>query len=544
MIRLLLLILLFCSFHHAVYSSGDTIVSLHGVGTESPCVQYVLDSLQEECEHPCRLTYRIPSKSKRAQNMMLVDKYAFGVDHIPLNVINHDNDKDPVFTFPIGMTAWGLYSNLIFDDDATGEINVGPNLNLTEALILEIIYGDVTQWNVPKLLDQNPALRKFSGIDDIRDEISVGLIIPNYQGPDVTTQMLINQPWSKFFRLEEGTQDATISKTKFLIGSTPQELRKLMVDQKGLAIGFLPYYEEKDDKFSNMLTEVPLTTTFGKTMFLSDAQKPLYQAVDVPDSPKDDFTDFSTYHQKGNNVWPLLVTEYLFVHLETFTNVLSEEQRGLLINLLGSFDSSPHHQEHCMRFGYIGVTSMEIPEFKNVIKNGLDDLKDAAPYQYWGLEEDDQLGNIGEFVTTPQRQSFQSVEISHLTNALMQMDAGDGESEGDYYLQYELTAKVEDLENLYSSLKNQFDNMKKDDRDRKLLLQSQEVQHKEIKERAINKVRRNLYDDVILNMNEQLPTFTDRDHMNIEAALVLASISFTLWMLYFVEKIWWFFSKP
>mmetsp|Transcript_18283 Transcript_18283/g.27712 ORF Transcript_18283/g.27712 Transcript_18283/m.27712 type:complete len:539 (+) Transcript_18283:124-1740(+) len=538
MLQLFLLPLYFFLCHHTVAAAGDTIISLHGVGTESPCVQYVMDLLQDECEQPCRLTYRIASQSNESQSMLL-SKYAFGVDQVPFD-IGSSND-DTIYTFPIGMNAWGLYSNLIFDDDITGENNVGPYLNLTKELIGNILFGNPATWDDQLVLDQNPALKDFVGADTtFHDEIAVGIVKQKDDEP-VFLDDILKQPWSKYLD-SQITNPANWPKqlkstfgTKFLIGSTPEQVRDKMTARKGLAIAFLPYHIVGNAD----LTEVPLTNRDGQTLTPSEAN-PLYHVSAAPDSVKGDFNNFPTLNQSGENVWPLLITEYLFVRLKTFTDVLNDAQRGLLLALIDSLYSKEFYSTQCGHRRVGGVTATQIPKiFKDLGLGGLLDLNDKSNIQIWHQEEKNGISNE-EFVITQERQSYQRYEISHLTNEVARVqDVIRSRSDDPNDKLDTITETLESLKIQYKDLATKLEDMKSDDRQRQLLFGKEEQLQLQFSNNNIRRV-----DDVALDMNEQQPTFTDRDQTNIEAALVLAAISFTLWMLYFAGKIWWFFSKP
>ena len=134
----------------------DSVVSLRGSGSKAPCVELVMDLVQDRAQASTRLTYRQIDNITSAQNefmdSMVTGSIDFGSGNVPLSTQHYATLKEQgvdVLHFPHVLSPIGLYHNIP---------GIG-RLNVTSCIISKIFRREITSWRYREILNQNPMLK-------------------------------------------------------------------------------------------------------------------------------------------------------------------------------------------------------------------------------------------------------------------------------------------------------------------------------------------------------------------------------------------------
>ena len=156
---------LFCSIiihslRLLVSCQEDTVISLRGSGSAAPCLQVIMDLVQERAQLFTRLTFRQIDNITSAQEEFMdsitaTNTIDFGSGHAPLSTEHYSTLKEKgidVFHFPHVLSAIGLYHAIPGIDQ----------LNLTSCVISRIFRGEIKSWKSHEILQENPMLKHMS----------------------------------------------------------------------------------------------------------------------------------------------------------------------------------------------------------------------------------------------------------------------------------------------------------------------------------------------------------------------------------------------
>lgn len=137
-------------------TSQDSVISLRGSGSKAPCLELVMDLVQDRAQASTRLTYRQIDNITSAQNefmeSMVTGSIDFGSGNVPLSSEHYATLKEQgidVLHFPHVLSPIGLYHNIP---------GIGK-LNLTSCIISKIFRREIKSWRSRDILDQNPLLK-------------------------------------------------------------------------------------------------------------------------------------------------------------------------------------------------------------------------------------------------------------------------------------------------------------------------------------------------------------------------------------------------
>ena len=137
-------------------TSQDSVISLRGSGSNAPCLELVMDLVQDRAQASTRLTYRQIDNITAAQNefmdSMVTGSIDFGSGNVPLSTKHYATLKDQgidLLHFPHVLSPIGLYHSI----PGIGKLNV------TSCIISKIFLRKIKSWKNSEILDQNPMLK-------------------------------------------------------------------------------------------------------------------------------------------------------------------------------------------------------------------------------------------------------------------------------------------------------------------------------------------------------------------------------------------------
>mmetsp|Transcript_5247 Transcript_5247/g.8082 ORF Transcript_5247/g.8082 Transcript_5247/m.8082 type:complete len:602 (+) Transcript_5247:59-1864(+) len=576
---------------HAAQGStqnGDELVSLHGVGSASPCLRLILQMVEDQCKHPCRFTFRFSEENAHAlfsESSELKAKYAFGASHKPLSsetynmltsikMSNADAAENvKVHHFPYSTTALGLFSNL--DIESQDPSYTQPSLNFTSDLIAQMFLGKISTWTDEDFLKENPAMKHYaSSVNKDKASISIGYLkegaASEVEEKVFSMAAAITRTWSEYLATsnsnwpetavgEKVDWPSTIS-TKFLTAPTAEELITKILNDKGLALAFLPV-----DAAANVdgLSEAAIFSNgIYQTSSEVAARGDLYNIPSsiVPKSSADDFSLFNSNLNVGDQ-WPLLMVEYLFIRSDVVTQRLGPEQRGLLLALLKLIFDKSIYIEQCHRRGY----GKEVHTLlKHLSIHSIDlALKQWTDVTEWEYESGDEIVSSNNYVLTEQRRgSLNHGALRNLHKAIEEASTTEPEK---------VLEQIQSLETMLKALTNEmkvYENgvvatsgpgptpapqtslgpapSSKPSTEAAGSAPSlgPAPSSKPSTEAAGSTPSLKPADDKIpLTESDNTILFTDKEKSHLNSALVLGSIAFTLWAFSILGRTWWYCTK-
>ena len=129
-----------------------TTLELHGSGTTNPSKLYwkYMETLEEQAKLPVAMTYRaVGSGTGQAEFLAKVND--FGASEVPLSQTQRDAYGAPHLHLPAHLGAISIFHNI----PAT-ELGSSGKLNMTGELLAKIFQRDITTWDHPDILVENP----------------------------------------------------------------------------------------------------------------------------------------------------------------------------------------------------------------------------------------------------------------------------------------------------------------------------------------------------------------------------------------------------
>ena len=288
--------------------------------------------------------------------------------------------------------------------------------------------------------------------------------------------------------------------------------------------------------------EVPIRNQEAhyRTSIQSEALGGVAAAVtqNLPSYPIDDFSTMSMIYQPGPDTWPIVIMHYVYV-ARNMTH-LTEVTQGLMLAFLQAL-YEPSYIHQCQTL--IGMS--KVPE--HVRDLGMDGLgmmvRTDSQATLWNFESE--FGDVvtGDYVLSDRRHSFAmqhhfalQKELDDLKDAVitdLQHEIATLKSDNEY-----LRTAVEDLQTYLNDLKES------PMYNPSLTLQPEATPDGTTGSTNLRPGRfQALDDDTPISVQDGLPIYTTVQGNQLQAALVLAAMSFTFWAVYFIWKIFYFFFK-
>jgi len=554
---------------------NDSIVSLHGVGPASPCMELSLKVLEDQCEKPCRLTYRY-SKNFYQDLFAIASaekaKYAFGVGHEPLRsdlwsnltTKENGNNQQPVFQLPYRVSALGLYmagtTTTIKSRNNNNDILV-QRINWTVPILSKIFLGTIHSLKDDELSSLLIDSNEEELLND-NDSIAIGLLdIDPFSVAESMTKT-----WTKYLKTigeipdNWSSSNITTGTTNTLSSSSVKGLIQKMVDYKGLILAFLPVdavtnSNDNNNTTSNLI-EVPIPS-YGGGNYLTSSQVAsaqrdgnLYSSIpSMNQTVVQDLTIFHNSLSEDPNVWPLLTVDYVYIRGD-IKNKMGYVQRGLLLALIKFILYFNKEQSLCREYDF----GRSIPEtLKQQLADPVMTELEKTFYEYEEFVREDDNGNTTQisnatYVLTSQRRSFRDYELQQIQDVVIDIE-GRVNTQSQNLKLLPSPDEINALSNTLSSLREQYESMSK--RLEQLENDNNRRQTLEVKTAGYDddisldgyptEAKVGNDDDIPPDLYSYRPEFTQLDQTHIRTALVLGSISFGLWTLYIFGRLYWLF---
>lgn len=349
-----------------------------------------------------------------------------------------------------------------------------------------------------------------------------------------------------------------------------EKLPTCVADADVGAVGFVDVTHTSG--WSETLHEVPLKNKEGR--FQTSSQSKALGGVEaaaeanLPSTTTADFSSATHVYQDGIDTWPIVMMNY--VYLPQDMNHLPPRQQGLTLAFLQALFDPSYVFECSTALKVVPVPS----QVRSVAREGIKTLKEANTNATdWAFEYSVGPLMSGDLVLSDRRQSYANLERQLLREQIDAISNQQGVPQSVHTdiqtlkdKETLLQATVDTLKNDVQRLIAQKENLT--DSIQKLDMEVQNVMHI-LNQVAGSNITRTptiapiqaplpatpapferdidfdtLDDDTPVESNEGLPVFTSDDQNHIEAALVLAALSFACWAIFFVWKTWRFFLNP
>lgn len=349
-----------------------------------------------------------------------------------------------------------------------------------------------------------------------------------------------NSNWPETAVGEKVDWPSTIS-TKFLTAPTVEQLITKILNDKGLALAFLPV-----DAAANVdgLSEAAIFSNgIYQTSSEVAATGDLYNipSSTIPKSSTDDFSVFDADLKVGDQ-WPLLMVEYLFIRSDVVTQRLGPEQRGLLLALVKLIFDKSIYIEQCYRRGY----GKEVHTLlKQLSIHGIDlAMKHWTDVTEWEYESGDEIVSSNNYVLTEQRRgSLNNGVLRNLHKAIEEARTTEPEK---------VIEQIQSLEIMLKALTNEMKAYENSVVAKPGPVPTPAPQtslgpalsSNPSSEAAGSTPSLKPADDKIpLTESDNTILFTDKEKCHLNSALVLGSIAFTLWAFSILGRTWWYCTK-
>lgn len=295
------------------------IVPCHGSGTTNPKNWFakVMKRMEQRARVPLLLTYRAVGSSTGQAEFVgtssnnYVSYNHFGAGDIPMKRANYDllmarSPPETMVHLPFALGAIAVFHSV-----PTSQIG-SSSLQLNACILARIFSGDITAWDHPDIIAQNPGLSVPAGTT-----IQVG---HRTSGSSSTKGL------SGYFTLKCTTSEWPLGDSSSLVWPTTagfnpvQGSPGMQAHLEGVpyAIGYLDAGHGHDVG----LSEVALTNNAGQTRTsyesiqlggVADAGTQAINNNIFPSDPTADWSAVSLLDMDGANTWPIVLVSYLYV---------------------------------------------------------------------------------------------------------------------------------------------------------------------------------------------------------------------------------------
>jgi len=480
--------------------------TIHGSGTTNPskCFWHIMSLFEERSHASTRLTYRAVGSSTGQLEFIGADQgfkpyNTFGAGDIPVKESDYialqdskpfaNGDPSPMLHLPFAISSVSLFVNI------PGVPDGKDGLKLNACTLARIFNRQIKYWDHEDILNLNAHLKDQLTAGKRSLEIFVGRRVNGSSSTSSVTKYMNMKCPSEWAAEKIGSKlsaEMWGSETNECYGSSG--MTKCIKGNSG-SIGYL----DSGHGWSEDLAEVNLENAEGVFITSKNSHKKngiaaAVSEADTPSNAKDDWSAVDFLNKSGPYTWPLVVMSYVYVRRDITTQIQDQTSRGLLEAFLRAL-YKPEYFGQCEALGF---TKVPISISEMAIK-GIDD---DVNWEYteganmWSFEDDMTLKKIGQgqFVISEKRRSLAGQSIA------------------------EIAGIETELEKDVSFLLDGF-----------------------------HRIVEGLHDEYNINHEKNFGPF-DADHhiemddnnKQVQAALVLAALSFTLWLCvivgFFIKK--------
>uniref|UniRef100_A0A061RD09 Phosphate abc transporter substrate-binding protein n=1 Tax=Tetraselmis sp. GSL018 TaxID=582737 RepID=A0A061RD09_9CHLO len=412
---------------------------VHGSGTTNPSglLWHVMEILEDRSTVPLELTYRAVGSSTGQKEFIGSDNgyqpyNDFGSGDLPLLADQYKELKDEgheVIQLPFLIGAVGVFHNV------PEHIVGSEGLSLDSCLLARIFQANITSWDNPDILAQNPQMRGKVSAEDKITVFHRDLGSSSTAGFTSYIEKACPEEW----KLGSGSSLSTWpSITKAVQGS--QGMVKA-ISETPFGIG----YVDAGFGWNHNLEELALKNRAGKlvttkTADVPEAARAAVQSGGFPSSTADDFSEVDLLDQPGDATWPITLFSYIYVRRDL-------KHLGRSAGVLHAMLHFLHSEEVQGMFGDFGFFPPP-SEVVQMNRRGIDELILPPGTERWEFESPDEtrVGNGAQrFVFSGKRHTFTKYQTQLLSNRL---DALKADVENSAFQQ-----QIEDLRESYQSMR-------------------------------------------------------------------------------------------
>ncbi|KAL7554108.1 hypothetical protein ACHAWF_017499 [Thalassiosira exigua] len=303
-------------------------LGVHGSGTTNPskCFWHIMAKLEEQIKLPSRLTYRAVGSGTGQKEFLgkgidvngtstntLIPYNNFGAGDIPISREDWiefggggENKGASFVQLPFVLSAVGFFHSI--PGVPTGE----RGLNMTACLLSRIFQADITTWDHPDILAENPGLNVAENYP-----IFVGRRVKGSSSTYSITYYLYDQCPKTDANPKGWPLDKRKKEIEWPASTYPCDGSGLMsrcLQENEGAIG----YVDVAHGHQSLLPEIRvkngdgffLTSKEAGDEGIQDAAKDLSK---VPSSADGDFSQVAYYNEPGPNTWPIALVSYIYI---------------------------------------------------------------------------------------------------------------------------------------------------------------------------------------------------------------------------------------
>jgi len=461
--------------------SGQEVISLNGSGTTNPskCYWQIMDMFETQTKLPTKLTYRaVGSSTGQAEFIGSIgspdNDFGSGDIPIPNEEYTQLNDSTTgVYHFPILLGAISFFHSV--------PQGASEKLNLTPCLLARIFKREITSWSDPAIVDLNPGLATSGAIRVARR------VKGSSSTASITQYLNTACP-------AEWPADLVGKTIDWPADTVGCEGSGGMTDCINNVPGTIGYIDAGHGQ-SEGLPEIELQNADGN--YLSSAEAASRGGImaaaanaGIPAELTGDFSNVQLLNQPGPNTWPIVALSYVYVRqdLTFMSNPASQTLLQAFLRALYDDEFIPICEEE---FGFFRVEG-ELREKALAAIDGLT-ITPGAPQWSFEVNTEKRTGQ-GDYVISQKRKSWSEIEQEDAVETIEVLQSELKQLQAEYAILAttlaELTAAGGNSQQLEESVTSDSDQ-----------------------------------DESFIQMLE------DDEDNQVRAALILASISFVLWML-------------
>lgn len=427
----------------------------------------------------------------------LVPRNDFGSGDIPLSTDEYDELSNlgiAMLHLPVVLGAISLFHSVP---------NV-PDLNLDSCIIAKIFDRTITDWTDQEIVDLNPNIKELIGANTF--PITVARRKLGSSSTASFTQYLHTTCDTEWPIEMVGKEVIWNTETKICEGSAG--MTACIRDTPG-TIGYI----DAGHGHSEGLVEIELKNFDGNFISSKEAGPAGIGAAaanaNLPTAADQDFGAVELLNQPGPNTWPIVAMSYIYVRKD-LSHIPDMQDRALLLAFLNALYEEEFISPCAELFGFTPVPeAVRTLAYAGIAELGTPEEFGASSFTF--EYNTDKVAGQNDYVISGKRRSYGEIQRSDATGDIASL------------MQENLFLKSEQI-----VFKTSIDTLKADITDLKSNAGS-----------------------VLGNDDQQTPTlfqqgsaFTDTDNNQLQAALVMASLSIVLWAvlgLFTIHKL--FFKK-
>jgi len=385
-------------------------MQVHGSGTTNPSTLLwdVMSMLEEQASRPLSITYRaVGSSTGQLEFIGQGNGYApftdFGSGDLPLSADQYQELTQAghsVVQLPFLIGAVGIFHSIpagMVGDEA---------IKLDGCLLARIFQANITTWDHPDILDQNPGLDRGA---------VAGAAITVYHrdlGSSSTAAVTgyLQKTCPEEWALGEGSKLDTWPESTVAVQGSSNMVAALR--DNPFAIG----YADVGYGWNAQLEEVQLKNKDGNFLTSKEADIPEAARIAVaqgiiPESSMRDFSGVSLLDQPGDKTFPIVLFSYIYVRQDIRYIGASGGVLVAMLNFLLSEDAHPYFAKH----------SFFPPpeEVAEVSRRGVTELTLAPDATVWEFEKSTATRpGVGSspYVFSGKRQSYVNYQAGLMSN--------------------------------------------------------------------------------------------------------------------------------